>query len=191
MNIFVDFDKTIAGGHSGGLAMQKDPMTEENKIFIKQKISDWLSKGNNVIIVTRGVDTEIDSYLTKKLGIEHTMNSFSKGKLSVYAPDLDTYHRNGDGEFATLKTEYVDDFLQQSKTESKNSIFIDDTLINVDKMKEKFSEMQCVVAEPGNYENTVSKIDDKLKKNCLGGFRKMKSRKLNIKIKKSKLRFSK
>lgn len=63
--------------------------------------------------------------------------------------------------------------------------------INVDKMKEKFSEMKCILAEPGNYKNTVSKIDNELKKNCLGGFRKMKSRKLNIKIKKSKFRFSK
>lgn len=42
MNIFVDFDKTIVEGHTGGFAMLNDPMTNENKIFIKQKISDWL-----------------------------------------------------------------------------------------------------------------------------------------------------
>jgi hypothetical protein len=180
MNIFVDFDKTIAGGHSGGFAMtRRDPMTEENKVFIKSKISDWLSKGNNVIIVTRGVDTEIHSYLTKKLGIKHTMNSFSKGELSVYAPDFDTFHRNGDVEFAILKTEYVDDFLKQSNTKSKDSIFMDDTKINVDKMKEKFPEMECLVAKEGDYEHTVSKIDNILKKKYLGGFKRIKSRKLN------------
>lgn len=182
MNIFVDFDMTIAGGHSGGYAMHKDPMNEENKVFIKSKISDWLSKGNNVIIVTRGVDEHIDTYLTKKLGIEHTMNSYSKGKLSVYAPDLKTFRENGTNEFATIKTEYVDDFLKQSKTESKSSIFMDDTRLNVDEMKKKFPEMECIVAREGNYKDTVSKIDEKLKKNCCGGFKKMKSRRFNKKF---------
>lgn len=46
--------------------------------------------------------------------------------------------------------------------------------------------MECIVDEPGNYKNTVSKLDNELKKNCMGGFRKMKSRKLN---KKSKSRY--
>ncbi len=52
MNIFVDFDLTIAGGHSGGFAMFSDPMDTTNKIYIKTKISEWLNKGYNVIIVT-------------------------------------------------------------------------------------------------------------------------------------------
>lgn len=52
------------------------------------------------------------------------MNSFTKGELSVYALDFDTYERNGDVELANLKTEYVDDFLQQSKTESKKMLFL-------------------------------------------------------------------
>ena len=53
--IFLDFDMTIVGGHRRGYAMDHDPMNKTNKKFIKQKISDWLSNGHNVIIVTRGL----------------------------------------------------------------------------------------------------------------------------------------
>jgi hypothetical protein len=190
MNIFVDFDHTIAGGHSRGYAMRFDPMDKPNKKFIKQKIADWLSDGHNVIIVTRGVDTHIDMYLDKKLEIEHTMNSFRKGILAVYAPTEETFERhqgmNGTAEFAILKTEYVADFLQKSQTEPKNSIFMDDTTLNVDEMKQQFPQMECIYADPGNYPDTVSIIDTILqRKKQAAGSRKRKSRK------KSKSRYSK
>ena len=187
MNIFVDFDLTIAGGHSGGYAMDHDPMDETNKKFIKQKIADWLSQGHNVIIVTRGVDTHIDMYLNTKLKIKHTMNSFSKGLLVVYAPTEETFTANGTAEFAIIKTEYVADFLQKSQTESKNSIFMDDTPLNVDKMKHQFPKMECIYAFPGKYTDTVSKIDTILqRKKQSAGSMKRKSRKLNKKKCKSR-----
>lgn len=180
MNIFVDFDLTIAEGHSGGYTMDHDPMDEQNKIFIKHKISEWLKNGHNVIIFTRGIDFHIDMYLTA-LGINHTMNSFTKGKLSVFAPNEDTFiTENSTSKFAIIKTIYVDDFLTKSKTESKHSIFIDDTELNVDKMKQKFPEMECIYAVPGNYQENVSKIDVLLPKQGGTGSRKMKSRNRNI-----------
>jgi len=189
MNIFVDFDMTIAEGHSGGYALHHDPMGNENKKYIKAKISDWLSEGHNVIIVTRGIDTHIDMYLDTKLKIKHTMNSFSKGILSVYAPTEETFSNpaNGTAEFAIFKTEYVADFLQKSQTEPKNSIFMDDTTLNVDEMKQKFPQMECIYADPGDYMDTVSKIDTLLqRKKQAAGFRKRKSRKLNKKKSKSR-----
>lgn len=180
-NIFVDFDLTIAEGHSGGYAMDHDPMDEQNKIFIKQKISEWLQNGHNVIIVTRGIDSHIDGYLTT-LDIKHTMNSFIKGVLSVYAPNEDTFiTENSTSKFAIIKTKYVDDFLTKSKTESKHSIFIDDTELNVILMKQTFPEMECIYAVPGNYQENISKIDAILTKQGGTGSRKMKSRKLNKK----------
>ena len=187
MNIFVDFDMTIAGGHSGGYGMDYDPMDETNKKFIKQKIADWLSEGHNVIILTRGIDTRTDMYLNTKLKIKHTMNSFSKGILSVYAPTEETFTVNGTAQFAIIKTEYVADFLQKSQTESKNSIFMDDTTLNVDEMKHQFPKMGCIYAIPGNYTDTVSKIDTILqRKKQSAGSRKRKSRKLNKKKCKSR-----
>jgi len=189
MNIFVDFDMTIAEGHSGGYAMIHDPMDDENKEFIKQKISHWISEGHNVIIVTRGIDSHIDMYLTKILEIDHTMNSFRKGILSVYAPTEEIFSNpaNGTTKFSIIKTEYVDDFLKKSKTESKNSIFMDDTSLNVDQMKKKFPEMECVYAVPGDYNDNVSKIDTILqRKKQAAGSRKRKSRKLNKKKSKSR-----
>jgi hypothetical protein len=189
MNIFVDFDMTIAEGHSGGYAMHHDPMDDENKEFIKQKISLWISEGHNVIIVTRGIDSHIDMYLTKILKIDHTMNSFRKGILAVYAPTEETFSNpaNGTTKFSIIKTEYVDDFLKKSKTESKNSIFMDDTTLNVDQMKKKFPEMECVYAVPGDYNDNVSKIDTILqRKKQAAGSRKRKSRKLNKKKSKSR-----
>ena len=189
MNIFVDFDMTIAGGHSGGYAMDHDPMDETNKQFIKRKILDWLYNGHNVIIVTRGVDTHIDMYLDTKLKIKHTMNSFNKGLLAVYAPTEETFKANGTTQFAIIKTKYVEDFLRQSKTKSDYSIFTDDTELNVDKMKQKYPNMRCIYAVPGNYMDTVSQIDDILQhKKQEAGSRKIKSRKLK---KKSKTGYSK
>ena len=189
MNIFVDFDMTIAEGHSGGYALYHDPMGNENKKYIKTKISDWLSEGHNVIIVTRGIDSHIDMYLTTVLEMEHTMNSFRKGILSVYAPTEETFSNpaNGTAEFAIIKTEYVADFLQKSQTESKNSIFMDDTTLNVDKMKQKFPKMECIYAVPGDYVDTVSKIDTLLqRKKQAAGSRKRKSHNLK---KKSRSRY--
>jgi|688.fasta_scaffold1650996_1 hypothetical protein len=34
MNIFIDFDLTITGGHSDGYAMEHDPMDSKNKMII-------------------------------------------------------------------------------------------------------------------------------------------------------------
>lgn len=180
MNIFVDFDLTIAGGHSGGYAMDHDPMDSKNKMIIETAINKWLKSGCNVIIVTRGIDTHIDQYLMHKLIIKHTMNSYSKGILSVYAPDEKTFNLNGSSEFALLKTEYVRHFLNASKTLSKNSFFIDDTSINVQEMKSKFPDMTCVEAIPSKYLDTVSKIDNWIKSHVqdLRGGKKKKSSKL-------------
>jgi hypothetical protein len=193
MNIFVDFDMTIAGGHSGGFAMRTDPMDSVNKIYIKQKISEWLDKGHNVIIVTRGVDSHIDQYLTKKLNINHTLNDYKLGVLSVYAPTEDEFWQNNDEyKFALIKTKYVSDFLKKSDTLPVNSLFIDDTSINVREMKSRFPDMTNFVAIKGNYQDTVSKIDTwletKSKKRELGGNRKTRSRKLNNR---RKFRYSK
>jgi hypothetical protein len=189
MNIFVDFDGTIAGGHSGGFAMEKEAMDETNKQFIKRKINDWLYNGHNVIIVTRGINTHIDMYFDTKLQIKHTMNSFRKGLPAIYAPTLEEYSTNGTEQFAIIKTKYVADFLRQSKTKSNYSIFADDTQINVDKMKQKYPDMRCIYAIPGDYKNTVSEIDAILQyRKQEAGSRKRKSRKLNKK--KSKSRYS-
>ena len=157
-SIFVDFDGTIAQGHSGGFAMKKDPMPDDdNKIFIKNKIIEWLSKGHNVIIVTRGVDGQIHRYLDS-LKIPHVMKSFTKGVLSVYAPDIATFTirtttKDKDAKakyFANLKTKHVSDFLTKSGTQSKNSIFMDDTELNVTEMQKIFPDMTCITASNGD-----------------------------------------
>ena len=158
-NIFVDFDYTITEKHSGGKAMDKDPMPPDNKTFIKDKISEWLTKGHNVIIVTRGIDQQIDEYLTRKLNLPPVMKSFIKGQLSVYAPDIATFRANDGDKFAIIKTQNVDDFLKKSNTEPKNSIFMDDTKLNVTAMGKKFPGMTCIVATRGKYKDTISKID--------------------------------
>ena len=72
--------------------------------------------------------------------------------------------------------------LQKSQTEPKNSICMDDTILNVDKMKQKFPKMDCIYAVPGVYTDAVSKIDTLLqrKKQAAGSW-KRKPRKLNKK----------
>ena len=124
-------------------------------------------------------------YLTEKLKIPHTMNSFHEGVLAVYAPTEKTFKTNGTTAVTIIKTEYVADFLQKSKTKPKDSIFIDDTNVNVKEMKRKFPDMECIEASPGDYERNVSQIEywikSKLSRVDLGGRRKKtKSRYLNI-----------
>ena len=64
---------------------------------------------------------------------------------------------------------------------------MDDTSLNVDQMKKKFPEMECVYAVPGDYNDNVSKIDTILqRKKQAAVSRKRKSRKLNKKKNKSR-----
>jgi len=142
-------------------------MSETNKNSVKEAIQGWLTSGNNVIIVTRTIDNVIDKYLTS-INIEHTMNGFKKGILSVYAPTKDIYNQllehekqTAIEEFARIKTEFVTEFLKKSNTKPENSFFIDDTKDNVDAMKEAFkAAMTCTRLDtPGDYNTTIELIN--------------------------------
>jgi hypothetical protein len=63
LNILLDFDKTVAGGHSGGRVFTPTtPMDSTNQEVFKTNVYKWLKAGHNVAIITRGIDEKISAY---------------------------------------------------------------------------------------------------------------------------------
>lgn len=173
-NIFLDFDRTIAEGHSGGHRFTElSPMGEENKKAFLMNVASWLKRGYNVAVITRGIDTAIGPYFEDILGLTPIMNDYKKGSISIYAPDEETFNAHTATDFWALKkTEFVADILE--KIGPSKSIFMDDTEANVEAMKESFPTMICEVAEPGAYETTFATVNSFLPKS--GGSRRNKVR---------------
>jgi hypothetical protein len=182
-NIFLDFDRTIAEGHSGGYKFSKgSPMDEDNKRAFKDCLANWMKGGHNVAVITRGIDDAIRPYFETVIDLTPIMNDYKKGSLSIYAPDEDTFYSNPSSDFWALKkTEFVADIIEKigSSEDGAKSIFMDDTEVNVEAMKTKFPKMVCEVAEPGAYETTFSKVNSFLPK--VGGLRKKTGRRFRRK----------
>ena len=168
-NILLDFDKTIAEGHSGGVNFSEDsPMSEANKIAFETRLRMWLSAGHNVAIITRGIDVKIGHYFKWILKIPITLKGFKPGKLSIFAPTAETFYSHQDDKFwAVEKTKYVQSFLEKSGTNNpvgiSHTIFMDDTVPNVESMTAKYSRspsrMVCQIARPGKYMETFDFVD--------------------------------
>lgn len=174
--IMLDFDKTIAGGHSGGVRFTDDsPMDETNKVFFIEHMRSWLSQGHSVAILTRAVSENIVPYLTEALsviGVRVIVNNFESGALSVYAPnktDFDHYHEPNMREssaaehWAMEKVNYAVDFL--NKCRCGNALFLDDTVLNVERMQlwlpTKIVLTKSVIepATPGDYQSTFARVN--------------------------------
>jgi hypothetical protein len=169
-NIFLDFDRTIAEGHSGGHRFSDlSPMGKENKKVFLMNVASWLKRGYNVAVITRGIDTAIGPYFEDVLGLTPIMNDYKKGSVCIYAPDEETYNTHRATDFWALKkTEFVADILE--KIGPSKSIFMDDTEENVEAMKAAFPTMICEVAEAGAYETTFATVNSFLPKS--GGSRR-------------------
>jgi hypothetical protein len=165
MNILLDFDGTCSGGHSKGRVFNESvPMDKENQILFINSVNTWLNAGNNVAIITRGIGTKIGPYFTNILGIPFVSDNWQQGMVSIFAPDEDTFNSHPDADFwADEKLLYVKRFLDCSNSLSKNTIFMDDTLINVTEMHLEFPDMLCVhVKKFGDYRFTFQTVNDVL-----------------------------
>jgi hypothetical protein len=173
-NIFLDFDKTIAMGHSGGHKFSKEsPMDGDNKRVFLENVTSWLKRGHNFAVITRGIDTSIGPYFKNILGLTPIMNDYKKGSVSFYAPDEETFYSDSSSAFwASKKTEFVADIIGKigAAEDGSKCIFMDDTEANVDEMKEKYPNMVCEVAPAGDYESTFAKVNSVLPKS--GGLRR-------------------
>jgi hypothetical protein len=188
-NIFLDFDLTVAGGHSGGRHFTEiSPMDESNKEIFLENLNNWLEKGHNVAIITRGIDTKIQAFFQNILNITPEMNDYKHGEISIYAPDETTFNSHSNSEWwAEKKTEFVMDLITKigaDKTGAK-SLFIDDTVTNVSAMKIHFPNMVCQNAEPGNYEDTYASVNNII--SSKGGKRNSRRRKFTNKTRRTKL----
>ncbi len=180
-NILLDFDGTCAVGHSGGTYEDKygnpiDPMDSTNKNLFKNNVDNWLANGHNVAIITRGIDRKVMSYFTNVLRMAPILNSFEKRRISIFAPDKTTFYSSGDDQFwANEKTEYVANFLDMADSWHLQSIFMDDTAVNVTKMNHTYPNMTCInVKKFGDYNFTFKSVNDFTSKQNGGRKRKRK-----------------
>uniref|UniRef100_A0A6C0KZR2 Ubiquitin-like domain-containing protein n=1 Tax=viral metagenome TaxID=1070528 RepID=A0A6C0KZR2_9ZZZZ len=173
-NITLDFDRTCTEGHSGGTYQGRDPMTNKNKNRFVEEVKKWLDQGHNVVILTRGIDVRVLSYISglpKLDPIDVILNDFQKGKLCIYAPDEQTFIAHTDEQWwAKEKVNYMDKFLEKSDIGINGTIFMDDTLVNVNTIQKAYSNMTCEPATPGDYESTFAKVNNTVKQ-MVGGRR--------------------
>ncbi len=172
-NILLDFDKTVAGGHSGGRVFTPtSPMDSANQEVFKSNVYNWLKAGHNVAIITRGIDVNISAYFKDILQIPYTLNGFEPGVISIFAPDKTTFESSGDEMFWALeKTKYVTRFLQLSSSANNPTIFIDDTVKNVEGMKKVHPNIKSLSVTPGDYPWVFRTVNAALQS---GGKRKTK-----------------
>ena len=130
------------------------------KKFIKSVVSDWISQGHDVAILTRGIDTKISIYFTTILNMSHIMNDHRPGYISIYAPDEKTFREDHDALWwATMKVTFAASFLQVANVSPNDAIFVDDTAVNVQTMKRAYPSMKCLHAEAGEYVQTFSVLN--------------------------------
>lgn len=132
-------------------------MGRENREAFKRVVHDWVRRGHNVAIVTRGVDTRISGYFTTILNMSHVTNEHRPGAISIYAPDETTFSQDHDTAWwATMKVSYVASFLDATGVSPSDAIFVDDTEQNVRTMKQAYPNMKCLHATAGEYTQTFS-----------------------------------
>ena len=195
-NILLDFDKTIAGGHSHGRDFTAtSPMDETNIDVFRKQLSSWFEAGHRVAIITRAIDNNIFDYLRgdyvdlyTTTAIDMVKNGYKSGSLSIYAPNDTSFNSSDSTTFwANTKTKYVADFLNKSDTNNpdgiSHSIFMDDTIPNVQAMQLAFPTMVCQAAEPGNYTKTFALVNKTI---GLSGGRRRKNKRTKTKRQKSK-----
>lgn len=159
--ILLDFDNTATEHHSGGVLYDAGhPMGEANRDTFKRVVSDWISQGHDVAILTRGIDTKISIYFTTILNMSHIMNDHRPGYISIYAPDEKTFREDHDALWwATMKVTFAASFLQVANVSPNDAIFVDDTAVNVQTMKRAYPSMKCLHAEAGEYVQTFSVLN--------------------------------
>jgi hypothetical protein len=195
-NILLDFDKTIAGGHSHGRDFTAtSPMDETNIDVFRKQLSSWFEAGHRVAIITRAIDKNIFDYLRgdyvdlyTTTAIDMVQNGYKSGSLSIYAPNDTSFNSSDSTTFwANTKTKYVADFLNKSDTNNpdgiSHSIFMDDTIPNVQAMQLAFPTMVCQAAEPGNYTKTFAFVNKTI---GMSGGRRKKNKRTKTKRQKSK-----
>lgn len=162
----LDFDRTVAGGHSGGRNFgPRSPMDAANKRAFLSAVAGWLRDGHRVIIVTRGIDVLIKDYFETVLGLMPVMYDMRPGYVSIYAPDEELFNSDGSVDFwATIKTEFVADILKKLESDGSSTLFMDDTRENVALMAATYPLMTCIEAVPGDYLSTYAAVN-----NVLGG----------------------
>jgi len=160
-NILLDFDRTVAGGHSGGRNFtERSPMDKANKRAFLAALNGWLRDGHRVIIVTRGIDVLIGDYFETILGLVPAMYTISPGRVSIYAPDETLFNSDGSVDFwATIKTDFVADILQTLGSDGSSTVFMDDTPENVALMAATYPLMTCVSAKAGDYMDTYETVN--------------------------------
>lgn len=174
-NIALDFDRTCTDGHSGGTYQGRDPMTNMNKERFVTEVKEWLYQGHNVVILTRGIDVRVLSYISGLPNldpIDVILNDFVKGKLCIYAPDEQTFSAHANEKWwANEKVKYMAKFLNKSDIGENRTIFMDDTIVNVNAMDKAYPYMVCEAAIPGDYESTFAKVNNTVQKK-VGGRRR-------------------
>ncbi len=196
-NILLDFDKTIAGGHSHGRDFSAtSPMDQRNIEVFREQLSSWFQAGHRVAIITRAIDNNIFDYLRgdyvdlfTMTAIDMVKNGYKPGSLSIYAPNDTSFNSSDSTTFwANTKTEYVADFLNKSGTNNpdgiSHSIFMDDTIPNVQAMQVAFPTMVCQAAEPGNYTKTFAFVNKTI--GLVSGGKRRKNKRTRTNKQKSK-----
>jgi hypothetical protein len=160
-NILLDFDRTVAGGHSGGRDFtERSPMDKANKRAFLLSLNKWLQAGHNVVIVTRGIDVLIRDYFTRILRVAPVMYDILPGHVSIYAPDEELFNSDGSVDFwATVKREFVSDILSKLGSDGSRTVFMDDTRENVALMAASYPLMTCVTATAGDYLGTYETVN--------------------------------
>lgn len=182
---FFDFDLTLTDVHSGGWPMKrKMNLSIENWRTISMIFGMCTMKRTDnaviyPIILSRCVDTELMEFLQTKppkngymppfVGLNDFKSEIVPGAVTVICPTKETYQAHSNVDFwAQWKNFYAEKFVNhvagQEKEKQCPIFFADDTLLNVQIMREelnkrKYTNLRCVFQRPGDYQSLIPKVE--------------------------------
>jgi hypothetical protein len=190
--LLFDFDLTLIKGHSQGQPFTKleegeFQISHANLTLMNQNMKKWLKAGHKVVILTRCIDTEIDKfffyyfyagliefntilgmdYIKGVPGAQDNMPDFL-GCVNIVAPNKTVYESHNNEDFWTKwKAQRATELV--AKYPGHRTLFLDDTLLNVEEMQIQVPSIWSKVVPAGNYEMTYKIANDTLENPFFSG----------------------
>jgi hypothetical protein len=141
--IALDFDLTISCDHSHGYPLENPP---SNSVQIHDTIKRWQNAGHRVVLITRAVKYSIATYM-ERIGIS----------IPIFAPDEGKFNKHSELDYWAR---YKYKCLMRIRTKTNmNIIFIDDTVQNIQYIKDYAPDIIALNATPGDVIKNIALVD--------------------------------